>query len=326
MNVNTDCSFFGRVCRPIIRPSSKPSIFSIVPLSSSHNTTGAWVVLDLSNNSTFTLPSPRSASIYSELNPRDRYIRQTIDSIAWFFSKRFTVRSSIAANLALDVGMEIMDAEEVLRWGGVEWKAELVDSQPLTVRGEGQSRTGVPNHAVVTSIVPRETAVKAIGLKKEQERVVFNKDENDKPAEILASETIAYNKDETTAPRFPCPKLYLRLSVRESGIPIPCPPSLARMETRAGAVYRVVEWIFGPLATSHGETREEEGEEEGGVRGTAPIHITLERLYFGVIPAVVIGGMGWLLILAVGVGWWGVRPILQAALPKVDKKEKEKDQ
>ena len=61
--------------RPVIRPSTTPSLFTI----SSNNTTSFWLVLDLSNGGTFTLPKPRHVALYEELNPRDRWVRGKID-------------------------------------------------------------------------------------------------------------------------------------------------------------------------------------------------------------------------------------------------------
>ncbi|SOV01869.1 related to flavin-containing monooxygenase [Ustilago sp. UG-2017a] len=313
---------------PVIRPFSTPSIFSISPSPlSASNSTGAWLTLDLSNNNQFTLPSPRDAALYLDLNPRDRWVRQTIDSVAWFFTKRFAVRSSIAANLALDGELEIMGVEQVLKWGGVEWKAELVDAQPIQSEGSRAERRTmierVPNHAIVTSVVPKQTAAPQSPEKAKESGggdIVFKQTRGSElKGEILATETITLNKDESSAPRFPCPKLYLHFKVRESGVSIPPVGGLEGVQVQGmwQVFFRFAETVFGGLASGR---REKEGEEQ--VAGTAPIHITLERLYLGRVPATALGA-GWLLAVAAVIGWLGIRPLLEASLPKLSKGEKD---
>lgn len=293
--------------RPVLRPSTKPSLFSIHPeplsfhpANVSDSKRGAWLVLDLANAGTFTLPSPREASIYTDLNPRDRLIRQSVDNLAWSLTKRFTVRTSISAHLAVDVELDVMGPEEVLKAGGVEWKAELVETAPVVEEQRGEVRTGVPNHAVISSVVPRETATPG---GEESEKVVFKQtDTAALPAEILASETIAMTNDEATAPRFPCSKLYLHLVVREAGVPIP--PASGR---RSG-LFGLAEWIFAPLGSKEAQGQ---GQAE---KATAPIHITLERLYLGAIPATALTMAGPMVVMLL-LGWFGVRPWLESLLP-----------
>ena len=304
------------MCRPILRPTTKPSTFSVVPqplLDASplnDSKTGAWLVLDLSNDGTFALPSPLQAGLYSDLNPRDRWVRQWIDRVAWFFTKRFTLRCSIGAHLALDVEMQLLAPEEVLSRGGVEWKAELVDKEKV-VQGGGKGETmTLPNHAVVQSVVPRQTAeIKP----KRRDTVVFRHESQQEPAEILASDTINLERDAESAPRFPCPKIYLHLVVREAGVPIPPASELATMHSVSGALFRMAEWVFGSLTST--SAREE-------ARKTAPIHITLERLYIGAVPATALT-MTLPMALMLLLGWLGIKPVLNSLLPKVQKAGKD---
>lgn len=266
-------------------------------------------MLDLANAS-FTLPSPRQAALYTDLNPRDRWVRQTIDSVAWYFAKRFTLRASVAAHLALDVDLQVVGPEEVLRLGGVEWRAELVET--AQVAQEMGAKTGVPNHAVVASVVPRETGLPSKG----GERVVFEQPERrEVPAEILANDTIRMSDDPADVPRFPCPKLYLHLVVRETGVPIP-PADVTREVSAFKRLFWLAETVFGSLA-SEAETREK----AESVR-TAPIHLTLERLYLGAVPATALS-MALPMAMMLVVGWWGVRPLLDEMLPKMDKAGKD---
>ncbi|KAJ9476067.1 Flavin-binding monooxygenase-like [Pseudozyma hubeiensis] len=288
---------------PVLRPSTTPSIFSIVPTSHSDSTsplddskTGAWLVLDISNNGTFTLPTPREARLYTDLNPRDRWIRQSINSFAWMVSKRFTVRSSVAANLALEVELEVMGAEEVLGKGGVEWKAELVETE--VVKDDGKRTMEVPNYGMVSSVVPTETSCK----KRREDRVVFSQSARETPAEVLASDTIDWNKDAEGAVRFPCAKLYLHLVVRSTGVAIP--PAKGINGSRWSRLFQLAERVFGGLAS-------------GGVEGemSVPIHLTLERLYAGGVPATSLG-MGWLAAVMILFGWFVLRPALDGMIPQ----------
>lgn len=277
------------------------------------------MVLDLSSGGTFALPTPMQAGLYADLNPRDRFVREWIDRVAWFLSKRFTVRASIGAHLALEVRMELVGPEEVLRLGGVEWKARLVETVRVEEGGGGggmvHTKAGaeeaLPNHVVVQSVVPRQTA--AVKEEKGQDTVVFKQESKEEPAEILASDTINLERDAESAPKFPCPKVFLHLVVREAGVPIPPRKDLADEESAWAALFRLAEWLFGWLASASG------GEQRGG---TAPIHITLERLYVGAVPGTALTmalPMAAMLLL----GWLGVRPVLDALLPRPEKEGKE---
>ncbi|CBQ70108.1 related to flavin-containing monooxygenase [Sporisorium reilianum SRZ2] len=296
---------------PALRPTTTPSIFSVVPdpYTAPLNDTkkGAWLVLDLSNGGSFTLPAPRQAKLYAELNPRDRWIRQQIDSVAWFFTKRFTLRSSIAAHLALDVQMQLMGPEEVLQRGGVEWKAELVETQHVVEGKKGmQTTAGLPNHVVVSSVVPRETGAPA---KRKDDTVVFKQSESSEPVEILASDTISVNPDDAeSAPHFPCPKVFLHLVVHETGVPIPPAADLSLSESAFAPLFRLAEAVFGRLASVDVER----------VDRSAPIHLTLERLYVGGVPATALS-MALPMVAMLLLGWFGVRPLLDGLLPTAGK-------
>lgn len=305
---------------PVLSPTTSPSIFSAVPdpLSDFLNLDqlndskkGAWLVLDLSNGGSFSLPAPRQASLYAELNPRDRWIRQRIDSLAWSFTKRFTVRSSISAHLALDVRMQLLGPEEVLQRGGVEWKAELVETKQVVDEGNSatatQTKVTLPNHAVVSSVVPRETGSPSSKVKQDG-TVVFSQSDSTEPAEILASDTININSDASTAPHFPCPKLYLHLVVQETGIPIPPAVDLLQSTLAFAPMFRFAETVFGRLAS---------GEKEREAR-SAPIHLTLERLYLGGVPATALSMTPPMLVMLM-LGWFGVRPVLDGLLPRAGK-------
>lgn len=220
-----------------------------------------------------------------------------------------------------------MDVEQVLKWGGVEWKAELVDAQPIQSEGSRAERRTmierVPNHAIVTSVVPKQTAAPQSPEKAKESGggdIVFKQTRGSElKGEILATETITLNKDESSAPWFPCPKLYLHFKVRESGVSIPPVGGLEGVQVQGmwQVFFRFAETVFGGLASGR---REKEGEEQ--VAGTAPIHITLERLYLGRVPATALGA-GWLLVVAAVIGWLGIRPLLEASLPKLSKGEKD---
>lgn len=210
--------------------------------------------------------------------------------------------------------MKILGPEEALAVGGVEWKAELVDTAVVEEsEGERGRRTReVPNHAVVTSVVPRETA------RAKEAEVVFDKTKDaGLPVEILASDTIEMgNEDEVWVPRFPCPKLYLHLVVRETGVPIPPAKDVGKSESGWMGVFWAAEWVFGSLSRG---SEEGKGEKEGG---TVPIHLTLERLYVGGVPATALS-MALPMVVALIVGWIGVRPVLEGLLPKASKFGKE---
>lgn len=245
-----------------------------------------------------------------------------MDNFAWFLTKRFSVRSSISADRALTVELELMGPEEVLRAGGVEWKAELVETKPINHahNAAAMANTQLPNHAVISSIVPKQTAVpRKEGAGDTIEFTQASTLTAGVPAEILATDTIYLHKDADSAPKFPCPKLYLHLVVREVGVPIP-PPKLSQEISKStlASFFRLAEMVFGSL--SQGERKEElESEGEGGgLQGSAPIHITLERLYFGGLPETALG-MGGLMVIMLGLGWLVVRPWLEGALPKAGK-------
>lgn len=220
--------------------------------------------------------------------------------------------------------LELLGPEEVLSRGGVEWKAELVEAKAVQNEEVGKvvrTQEGVPNHAVISSVVPRQTATPSQG--REQgvvgDTVVFSQSSSATvPAEILASDTINLNKDPTSAPLFPCPKIYLHVVVRKTGVPIPPPATshLSQAEGVRGALFWLAERVFGPLAAAAVE------DEEGETGESAPIHITLERLLFGGVPATAVSlalAMVGLLLL----GWFGVRPLLDAMLPQTQKLGKE---
>ncbi len=221
--------------------------------------------------------------------------------------------------------LDIVGPEEVLKRGGVEWKAELVEVKEAVQAGYagGQvntaKHTSVPNHAVITSVVPRQTASPSAGKKEggEGETLVFSQTQeaaSSLPVEILASDTIKLsNNDEEAAPKFPCPKLFLHLVVRETGVPIP-PPS--RSASASSTLFKVAERIFGPLTN----TKEKEGGRSARERETAPIHLTLERLYLGGIPATAFS-MVLPMFVMVLVGWFGIRPMLDGLIPRGTSKE-----
>ena len=48
---------------------------------------------------------------------------------------------------------------------------------------------------------------------------------------------------------------------------------------------------------------------------SVPIHLTLERLYVGGVPATALG-MGWLAAVMVFIGWFALRPALDAMIPQ----------
>lgn len=263
--------------------------------------------------------------MYALLNPRDRWIRQTIDSVAWFFTKRFTVRSSISAHFALDVGMELLGPEEVLQRGGVEWKAELADTQLVEneqTNAAMATKTPIPNHAVVSSVVPRQTAqaaadgANAASSLKQEDAVVFSQTQDSAlPAEILASDTIKMNKDPASAPHFPCTKLYLHLVAQQVGVPIPPPTDLSVSASKSGPLFQVAEKVFGALTSA--SPNQSRG--KLGARESVPIHITLERLYLGGIPATALS-MALPMLLMLVVGWLGIRPMLESMLAKRETK------
>lgn len=301
----------------MLRPTTSPSIFSVVPdaLYDSANQlndskTGAWLVLDLSDGGLFTLPVPRQASLYSELNPRDRWVRHRIDSLAWFLTKRFTIRASVSAHLALDVRMQLLGPEEVLQRGGVEWKAELVETKQIVdernTASMTQTRASLPNHVVVSSVVPRETGAPS-NPGKTEDTVVFSQPQDSvEPAEILASDTINVNPDAGSAPHFPCPKLFLHLVVEETGVPIPPATDLSQSSSAFAPWFQLAETVFGLLASV------DEGYERDVA--TAPIHLTLERLYVGGVPATALS-MALPMLVMLLLGWFGVRPLLDDLLP-----------
>lgn len=305
----------------MLRPSSSPSIFSIVPqpplapgllgAEGVSSQDGYWLTLDLSSGGTFTLPTPRQAAVYGDLNPRDRWVRNTIDAVAWWWTKRFTLCTSVSAHLALDVTLDVVGPEDALQRGGVEWKAELVETKDIAPSaGVGAGPSAIPNHAVISSVVPRQTAAPKLDAGKEETIVFAQSKDTAVRGEILASDTIDLEQDAASAPYFPCPRVYLHVVVRQSGVPIP-PPTVGGLSTASkwAPVFRLAERVFGPLA---GDNTAKTGHEGGG---SAPIHITLERLYLGGVPATAVGLVAPMAVMLL-VGWWGVRPLLEASLPR----------
>ncbi|SPO48109.1 related to flavin-containing monooxygenase [Moesziomyces antarcticus] len=235
---------------PVLHARAQPSLFGLdLGTLGTASSAGAWVVLDLSSGGQFTLPAPREARLYAELGPRGRYVRETIDSVAWWFTRRFTVRAVVAAHLAVDLELHVMGPEEALQLGGVEWKAELVETAPVPTDGVTQQ-------------------AKANAGKEEEgegERVTFKDVHTQVAGEILAADTIAMTHD--APPMFPCTKLFVHIVPHPAGVAMP--PSRDYNST----LLRVAEAVFGGLqSTSNGVD-------------TAPIHLTFERLYLGFIPA-----------------------------------------
>lgn len=214
--------------------------------------------------------------------------------------------------------MEIMGPEEVLRKGGVEWKAELVETKRVEDEAKrvGQVKTEeeVPNHAVITSVVPKETGVpKASVSNSRQDTVIFSQSVDAAPpaAEILASDTINMNidnADPSNIPHFPCPRVFLHLMVKETGVPIP--PAGDLSSTKWPRFFSVAENVFGPLSAVQATSAEEADDPD-----SAPIHLTLERLYLGGVPTTATSMVLPMLVMLF-VSWWGVRPLLEGALPQ----------
>ncbi|PWZ03501.1 hypothetical protein BCV70DRAFT_18478 [Testicularia cyperi] len=290
---------------PILRPKSTPSTFSIAPTvhaNLSDSEAGAWLVLDLSDNGKFNIPSPLDASLYMDLNPRDRWIRQTLDRVAWTFTKRFTVRSSIAANLAVEVHLELLDPEEVLKRGGVEWEAELVDTSRIALPSVGMPVTSsIPNHAVISSAVPRETGTPArkssIQVGGSDDTVVFKRPQTSTlPSAILASDTI--NLSDVSPPRFPCDRIYLHLIPVSTGVSIPY-ASQHHKETKSDVWFwlnRLAERIYSDLVNEASKASSK----------TLPIHLTLEPLVLGVLPHTAVTMTSTLLVM-VAFAYLGLR-------------------
>lgn len=294
------------VCRPVLRLGSTPSTYTVQAIegaSLAGTEDGAWLVLDLSNGGSFTLPSPIDAAMYRDLVPRDRWIRQTLDKLAWFLTKRFSLRLSIAANHGVEVLLAVHAPEEVLQSGGVEWKAELVETAKLASppRPAATATAAVPNHAIVSSVVPKQTA----GRKKPS-TVVFSQPEASASAPtILASDTISM--DDNDPPMYPCTKLYLHLVAVRTGVSIPSPAVSNTDSQPAKLLRQLAETVYGSLWDANPRLQDR----------TYPVHLTLERLYFGAVPRTALTLLP-ALILMLATGWFLIRPRMLSLLSHTD--------
>lgn len=244
--------------------------------------------------------------MYRDLVPRDRWIRQTIDKIAWFFTKRFSLRLSIAANHGMEVLLALHGPEEAVQSGGIEWKAELVDTASVAPpRPAATATAAVPNHAIVSSVVPKET-----GARKEASTVAFSQPEvSASPSSILASDTISM--DDQDPPMFPCTKIYLHLVPVSTGVPIP-PPAIDSTRSGSGKILtQIAERLYGPLWSASPRQQDR----------TYPVHLTLEPLYFGAVPRTALTLLP-ALTLMLAVGWFVLRPHMLALLSPHDKAHK----
>lgn len=131
--------------RPLLYPSSRPSLFSLTP---SLQPDGVWLVLafdpedslvDAGDTIAVTTPQSLATKAFpllsrgfdDEATPRDRWLRRVGNRMAWQLGKRFSFRVNWAPNFAIDVTAHVHTARSMLASGSVDWKANEEDMERL---------------------------------------------------------------------------------------------------------------------------------------------------------------------------------------------------
>ncbi|KAN0063764.1 hypothetical protein ACQY0O_003814 [Thecaphora frezii] len=278
---------------------------------------GAWLVLDLSNAGEFRLPLS-DALVDPELEaPRDRLVRRAWNAAHWRLFRRYSVRVSYAANVPTRFHLEVYTPEAALQKGNITWEAEKV-GEKIEVQEEERASGYTRTAAAAVAALPTATEVAAgegdrlddgIVLPQEDQDEQENEREQGKDETLIvmarkffgnsgvkAKDKLAFSP---TAPppapvedwadlMYPCPKVYLHLVAFEDGVAIH--PERGRryptspVDRAVDIIYHLGEATIGRLVSSN-TVAEAEGEGEGEEARLIPIHLTLEPLTLGVVPA-----------------------------------------